>query len=118
MRHAMVWAVCLVLAVISGGCLVGSSSKETRSGNYVPPATFDQIRPGRTTEGWVLATLGQPSQRTVLEDRTEVWKWSYTEHRSSSGHIFLLFSGSSQREDDRAAFVEIREGVVVKKWRT
>ena len=63
------------------------------------------------------ATLGDPSERSKLDDGTEIWKWNYTEHKSSSGHIFLLFDGSSTKETNQSAIIELKDGVVVKKWR-
>lgn len=107
--------VTLLLAM--GGCLIGTHTTEDRSGNYVPESTFDQIQVGQTKAGWVRATLGAPSEITPAED-SEIWKWTYTEHRSSSGHIFLLFDGSDQKTKAHSAFVEIKDNVVVRKWRS
>lgn len=66
---------------------------------------------------WVQATLGEPDHKSTADDGTEIWKWSYTETRSSSGHIFLLFGGNSRRETNGHAFVEFKDGVVINKWR-
>ena len=109
--------VLLLLAVcVSSGCLVSSSSKSKVSGNFVPPATFDQIEPGKTTAAWVKATLGEPSARQTA-DGIEVWKYNYTEEKDSSGAIFLIFAGSDKKERQHVAYVEIKDGVVTKKWR-
>jgi hypothetical protein len=105
--------MCLVL----GGCLVSSNSSEHRSGSYVSDSTFNQIQPGKTTEGWVDATLGKPTSISRLDDGTEIWKYSYTEHRDSSGAVFLIFGGSNSTETNHTAFVEIHDGIVRKAWR-
>ena len=100
------------------GCLVTSSSKTTTSGNYVPAQTFDQIEPGKTTSAWVQATLGEPTCKTKVETaNSEIWKWNYTETKKGSGTVLFLFAGSSNDEKTRAAYVEIKDGVVTKKWR-
>ena len=99
------------------GCLVTSNSSQHRSGNYVADTTFDQIRPGQTTEGWVDATLGKPTSVSRLDDGTEIWKYSYTERHDSSGSVFLIFGGSNSDEKTHTAFVEIKDGVVRKAWR-
>ncbi len=100
------------------GCLVTSTSKTTTSGNYVPEQTFDRLQPGKTTASWVIATLGEPSARTKVDaTRSEIWKWNYTETRKGSGTVLFLFAGNSNDEKARAAYVEIKDGVVTKKWR-
>jgi outer membrane protein assembly factor BamE (lipoprotein component of BamABCDE complex) len=110
-------AIFAVIAATSTGCLVSGTSKHVRSGNYVSEDTFSRIKPGKTTAGWVAATLGEPTTRTHLDDGSEVWKWTYTETRDSSGAVFLLFGHRSQRTTDGAAFVELKNGLVVNKWR-
>jgi outer membrane protein assembly factor BamE (lipoprotein component of BamABCDE complex) len=107
------------LCLLSSGCLVTSTSEESREGKYVADSTFDQIKPGKTTAAWVKATLGEPSARTKVEDDgdSEVWKYSYTERKSGSGAIFLIFGGTSSKEKSGTAFVELNDGVVTNKWR-
>ncbi|HEY2585172.1 MAG TPA: outer membrane protein assembly factor BamE [Tepidisphaeraceae bacterium] len=107
----------LLLPLAGGGCLVTSNSSQKRSGNYVADTTFDQIKPGETTEGWVQATLGKPTSTSRLDDGTEIWKYTYTERHEGSGSVFLIFGGSSADEKTHTAFVEIKDGFVRKAWR-
>ena len=100
-----------------GGCLVAHNSEQHITGNYVPPNTFDRIEPGKTTAAWVKATLGEPSSKDKLDNDGELWKYSYTEKKESSGAIFLIFGGSDKKEEQRVAYVEIKDGVVKNKWR-
>ena len=111
-------ALAALMLVLGTGCLVSSSKRQTQSGNYVPEATFDQIEPGNTTSAWVRATLGEPSDRTRVDDAVEVWKWTYNQKKESSGAIFLIFGGSETKESTGHAFVEFKDGVVTRKWRT
>lgn len=110
-------ALLLLPSLLLAGCLISSSSDEKVKGNYVPQSTFDRIEPGKTTGAWVKATLGEPSSKEKADSGSEVWKYSYTEEKNSSGAIFLIFGGSSSKEQQRAAYVELKDGVVTNKWR-
>ncbi len=106
----------LVALLATTGCLFGNNSTVKRTGTDVSAATFEQIQPGTTTAAWVRATLGDPT--SVSRDaHGEVWAWTYTEHVDSSGYVFLIFGGSNTTETTRKAFVELRDGIVVRKWR-
>ena len=108
----------IVFAALVSGCLVSASSNQKRTGNYVADSTFSKIEPGKTTAGWVQATLGEPDSKEKVKDSdSEIWKWSYTEKKESSGAVFLIFGGSDKKETTGRAFVEIKDGVVVNKWR-
>jgi outer membrane protein assembly factor BamE (lipoprotein component of BamABCDE complex) len=101
----------------SSGCLVGGSSSVRRQGSYVADTTLSRIEPGKTQESWVLATLGQPSEKTELAPKHELWKYSYKEVKNSSGYVFLIFGGSDSKETSGKVFVELQDGVVTKTWR-
>jgi len=123
--HHTLSARCILAAILAtgvlafgSGCLVTADSHETRKGTYVSENTFAQIRPGQTTEDWVRVTLGTPTSETVLKDGGRILKWSYTEHHESSGAVFLIFGGHSEKDTDHTAYVEIHDGVVTKAWRT
>jgi outer membrane protein assembly factor BamE (lipoprotein component of BamABCDE complex) len=102
--------------ILLTGCLVTHNSTTTHSGTRVETDTFAQIKPGTTTSGWVSATLGAPTS-IAKNDSDEVWKYVYTEHTDSSGAIFLIFGGSDSTEKSEIAFIEIKNGIVINKWR-
>lgn len=106
----------VVLPVLLSGCLVGSSNSTTVTGNEVSAGKFAAIKPGDIAAS-VEATLGPPSSKGPEENGLEVWTWSYKETKRSSGHVFLIFSGSDEKVYDRSAFVQFKDGVVVKAWR-
>ncbi len=108
--------VLLATSLGLGGCLVSGSSRETMSGQYVGPSTFEQIQPGRTTESWVAGALGEPTSKTCLDDGSSLWKWSFRRSKSSNSAVFLVFGGSSRKETEGATYVQIKDGVVVKAW--
>jgi hypothetical protein len=110
------------LAVIAlaatGGCLFGNSSTVHRTGTDVPESTFEQVQPGSTTAAWVRATLGEPTSKSLDQaSHDEVWAYAYTERVDSSGYVFLIFGGSNTTETTRRAFIEFKDGLVVRKWR-
>ena len=101
----------------TGGCLFHQSTKVRRDGVDVSQAQFDQVTPGRTTAAWVLATLGDPTSRRSAGPADEVWTYAYTEHVDSSGYVLLIFGGNSSSDTTRRAVVEVKDGVVVRKFR-
>jgi hypothetical protein len=96
---------------------VSSRNSVTREGPHVGGGTFAEIRPGNTTGEWVLAALGEPTRRATLDDGSEIWRWSATEEKSGSGSVWLLYDGHSHKEVVTNHFVQVKDGVVVKKWR-
>jgi len=105
------------LAAFTAGCLIATDSHETTSGVKVSDATFDRIKPNETSEDWVRATLGPATTDTTLKDGGRILKWSYTERRESSGAIFLIFGGHSEKKINHTAYVEVHNGVVTNAWR-
>jgi outer membrane protein assembly factor BamE (lipoprotein component of BamABCDE complex) len=113
-----VGTVLAAAAIAMAGCLVSSQSHESFTGTQVSESTFGQIRTGVTTRQWVEATLGQPTMKTTLDDGGEVWKWSYSKVKQSSGAILFVFGGSSTTTTGGAAYVEFGpDGIVRRAWR-
>ena len=113
-----VLAAALIAATLPlAGCLIRSSSSSRLRGDYVGPTTFSQIEPGETTAEWVRAVLGEPTRRETLDDGSQIWVWSHERRRKSSGGVFLIFGGSSDRETVGRAYVQIEDGIVTKAWR-
>jgi outer membrane protein assembly factor BamE (lipoprotein component of BamABCDE complex) len=130
MNRRILRGVCVVAAAglslaglcgAGGGCgaIVSRSSNLHRSGTYVDRSTFGQIKTGKSTRDFVTATLGEPQARTPLEKGGEIWRWSYVDRKAGSGHVFLLYDGSTTKETVHTYFVQFdASGVVTKKWRS
>src|SRR5947208_6059188 len=111
-RAARPIALLLACVPLLAGCLVSADSHQSRSGSYVSDETLRQIEPGKTSSGWVRATLGAPTKVEKLDGGGEVWKYTYTERKESSGAVFLIFSGHDKKEISGTVFVEVRDDVV------
>ncbi|HMN40786.1 MAG TPA: hypothetical protein PKE29_08050 [Phycisphaerales bacterium] len=116
--RATVAAAMLGIAAFGSGCLISQHSNERYTGTYVSEPTFSQIQTGVTTRAWILGTLGEPTTKTTLENGEELWKWQYAKVKQSSGAVLFIFGGSSTSTEGGSAYVQMRDGVVTKAWRT
>ena len=121
MNHPTAILAALALVLISPlaltGCLAGHHSSTKIHGAYVQPSDLSRIKKHSSTTDDVLQTLGEPTNRTTNDDGTETWTWNWTRKESDSGHLFLIFNGSSNKEIDESAHVQFEYGVVKDKWR-
>ncbi len=106
------------MVATAGGCLVSSSTTEKRSGNFVPESTFSRLAIGTSTASFVEAMLGAHTSKTTVDDVSEIWRCTYTESKSGSGAVFLIFGGSSEKTVERSAFVQIKNNFKQKARRT
>jgi len=110
-------AVMLLGLASMTGCLVGGSSEVKREGKYVGENTLAQIQPGKTGKAWIIATLGDPTEKREIEAGHELWKYSYKETKEGDGYVFLIFAGSDKSVTGGNVFVEFKDDVVTKSWR-
>jgi hypothetical protein len=103
----------------AGGCLITSGSSVTESGTRVSGATLGQIEPGVTTEAWLLATLGEPTQRTVVQgaEHVAVLRYDHVQCRKDGGTVFLLLAVGSRERTVSHTYFEVVDGVVTRHWR-
>jgi hypothetical protein len=118
LRQSTIGTVLLASVAMAGGCLVTSGRSIDESGVRVSSDTLRQIEPGVTTEAWLVATLGEPSERTTVEDQehVEILRYDHTVSKSEGGTVFLLFAGSSETRKTTRTFFEVTEGVVTRYW--
>lgn len=109
-------AVILIVCVHMAGCLVTSRSNTSESGAQVSQVTLSQIRPGETTEAWVLATAGEPTSRRAVDERTSILRYDHVTTTSSGGTVFLLFAGGSTKKESSSVIFEVTDGVVQRYW--
>lgn len=100
----------------AAGCLVTSSSKMEESGTKVSEVTLNQIRPGETTEAWLLAAVGEPTSRRDAGEGTSILRYEHVTTTSKGGTVFLLFAGGSKKEKSSSVIFEVKDGVVQRYW--
>ena len=102
----------------ASGCLVVSGSSTYESGVKITPTTLERIEVGQTTEAWVIATLGEPSERNEVEDQpnVQIFKYEHTIHESSGNAVLFIFAGGKDKSHKSVVYIEITDGVVSDYW--
>lgn len=102
----------------ASGCLVVSGSSTYESGVKITPTTLERIEVGQTTEAWVMATLGEPSERNEVEGQpnVKIFKYEHTTHESSGGTVLFLFAGHKNKAHKSVVYIEFTDGVVSDYW--
>jgi hypothetical protein len=101
---------------IASGCLLTSSNTTDESGVRVGAGTLRQVEVGRTTEDWLLATLGPPTSRNKVRGELEILGYDHQVVKKSNGSVFLLFAGSSKKVEKSSTYFELSDGVVTRYW--
>ena len=86
------------------------------TGTKVSQVTLDQIRPGETTESWLLGVAGQPTSRRTVDDHSAILRYDHVTTTSSGGTVFLLFAGGSSKQKSSSVIFEVRDGVIQRYW--
>jgi outer membrane protein assembly factor BamE (lipoprotein component of BamABCDE complex) len=110
-------AALYALALLSAGCLVSGHSNVERKGTYVAESTIDRITPGKTDKAWVRAVIGEATERVPVDLEREIWKYAYSETKSSGGYVFLIFGGSDRKVTQGSVFIEFEKDLVARTWR-
>lgn len=91
----------------------------TYEGTYVSQPMFDRVKVGVTTGEWLLAVFGPTSAQTPLSTGTELWRWTCQPASEQISFLTVLSVGGDKEPSMRRslAIVELRDGVVIDKWR-
>ncbi len=105
-------------AATAGGCLVVSGSSTYESGVKISGPTLSQIEVGKTTEAWLIATLGEPTGRQKVEGRenVEIIHYAHRREETSGGVVLFLFAGGKEETYRSVTYFEIADGVVTRYW--
>jgi len=112
----------LAVILAGAGALVGcisSGSVSQYEGPNIGDRTLAQIEPGETSKAWVLAVLGEPTERSVVDGAdgaVEIWKWVRRKSTTTRGSAIVV-SSKSRTEEVRTVYVELTDGVVTRAWR-
>lgn len=110
-------SVAALVPLTMTGCLAGHHSTSKIDGAYVQPSDLSRVKKHASTTEDVLQILGTPSEKNTHSNSTETWTWNWTRKERDSGHVFLIFRGSSNKEVDESAHVTFEYDVVIEKWR-
>jgi len=118
MNRIVSLAVAAAVCLAAGGCLIVTGNSRHETGVRVSATTISQVEPGKTTEAWVLATLGEPTSRTKVDiaNQVEILRYEHSTHKSSGGAVFLIFAGGSDRSERSVAYFEVTDGIVTRAW--
>ena len=88
-------------------------------GVYVSEAMMERIVLNETDSEWLLAVVGEPTSRHPMRDGTEIWKWVYRPSGTQLPLVDLLGQGQEEKPDPQpiTAYVRLKDGRVVDKWR-
>lgn len=122
-RRSQPSLLCLVTAALClplGGCLVVANSDTSYEGAgvAVSPATLAQIEPDKTTREWVISTLGKPTSTSKPSEDAEVLRYDCIKRVTNSAVVFLIFAANDKKESRQSILLEIRNGVVHRRWQT
>lgn len=110
---------CIALAgccFFISGCLISKANSTREQGVKVSQSTLNQVKPGETTESWLIATLGEPTSRRTVDEQTSVLRYDHKVVTSKGGAIFLIFSGAEKHEKTKTVLFETKDGVVSRYW--
>jgi outer membrane protein assembly factor BamE (lipoprotein component of BamABCDE complex) len=118
LRNIALTLVATVLLTTLTGC-ISSGSVSQYDGPNIGDHTLAEIKPDETSQAWVLAVLGEPTSKAVIDDpdgTVEVWKWVRRKITTIKGSA-LVVSSKSKSEEVRTVYVEFKDGVVTRAWR-
>lgn len=118
LRELTAAALVVGFALTAGGCLVTGGKSIDESGTRITSATLDRIKLGQTSEAWLIATLGEPSERTTVEGQpnVSVLRYEHIVTKAEGGTVFLLFAGGSEQRKVTTTYFECVDGVVSRYW--
>ena len=102
----------------ASGCLVVSGNSVEESGVRVSESTLGQIEVGTTTEAWLLASLGEPTDISDVagHEGVKIYKYKHVVRKAKGGAVFLIYAGGSTDEKQSVAYFEVTDGIVTRYW--
>lgn len=116
MRSAALFLVVGASSLLTG-CIVDGSRHEQIEGHYIGNDSLSMIEPGITTKSWVLATFGEPTRKSSVDELgSEVWSWEYKKIRRAKTQVIVVFEGDKRTETHQTVFVEFDGDIVRRAW--
>jgi len=116
MKTMMYWVMLALMLCVLSGCLITQRSKTEESGTRISQATLEQVEPGRTSEKWLRAVLGEPTSRQRVDERTDILRYNFSRETTKGGAVFLVFAGQSSTKETATTYFEITDSIVTRHW--
>lgn len=89
------------------------------TGVFVSETLFEQVKPDKTSEVWLLAAFGEPDRRTPAAEGGELLVWAYRLTAVEGSGLNLLSVGEDKEKTPTnvTTIIRVAGGVVVEKWR-
>jgi len=102
-------------SVLVVGCVVCKTDEQYTG---IQTETLKQVERGQTTKDWLVATFGEPSERSVTEEGTELLKYKCTKKKDNK---FVLFPPpiviKDEKEMEHTVVFEVKDGIVQRYWK-
>ena len=107
------------LSLLCSGCLVcaGSSVTYGGKGEMVSDRTLSRIEPGKTTEGELVAMLGEPTKKEAMPEDSQLYKYEYVKKTRRNVAVFVLLATSNNKEERTRLCFRIKDDVVQEFWK-
>jgi hypothetical protein len=117
-RQVVIGVLLAVVVTTASGCLIVSGKSVDESGTKISSETMRQIEVGKTTEAWLVATLGEPDCRTVVKghDDVAILRYDHCVTKAEGGAVFLIFAGGSETTTRTTTYFEVIDGIVTRTW--
>jgi len=115
-RQTIFSIVLAATTLVAGGCLVSKGSSMSEEGVKVSQPTLAQVEIGKTTESWLVATVGEPTSRRKVDEHVQVLRYDYKQRKNSGGYVFLIYAGGEREEKTSSAIFEVTDGVITRYW--
>jgi hypothetical protein len=117
-NEIVLFALLVVISFMLAGCLV-SDSEVSYAGRKRPIGNqaLRQIECGQTTRDWLVAALGEPTEKSLTEDGTEIFRYKCIETRDNEFILFPIVFVDDERETDHSVSFEIKDGIVQRFWK-
>jgi low affinity Fe/Cu permease len=109
-RKGPLLALLLITLLPALGCA------STESGIRIGDETLDQLEAGKTRESWLLAILGEPTQRAVVADEPGVTVFRYATLQATDTGFLSALLGMPTEQNVATIYFVLRDGIVERFW--
>ena len=109
------WVSIAVTLVLMGGCVVCQVDEQYTG---VEDKMLKKVECGQTTQDWLVETFGEPTERLMADDGSEILRYKCVRKKDNK---FVMFPPPIVIKDDKqvehiVAF-EVRDGIVQRYWK-